>query len=71
MKIDWKAHYLEKYVDIIQMCNDMPISELIKYQHQLELYSISFKHKIISAEVLKDRYEKSLKKLETQTFKIQ
>ena len=70
MDIDWKKHYLETYAEIIAMCNEMPITELEKYQRRLKLYSISYKHQIISSEVLKHRYTKSLNNLESDTFKM-
>ena len=58
---------LEKYTDIIERFNKMPIAELMILQKELKEHP-SYKHQLISSEVLKFRLEKSIEKLKKSTY---
>jgi|TARA_R110001592_G_scaffold30305_4_gene108795 hypothetical protein len=57
----------EKYSDIIERYSKMPIEELIKEQKELK-QSISYRHQLLSSEVLTFRLKKSLEKLKKSTY---
>ena len=57
----------ERYIDIIDRYRNMPIEELIILQKELK-NSISYRHQLISSEVLRYRLERSLNKIKESTY---
>tara|TARA_B100001094_G_scaffold332747_1_gene406206 strand:+ start:2408 stop:2629 length:222 start_codon:yes stop_codon:yes gene_type:complete len=55
----------EKYLDIIERCKTMRIDELVEFEKQMKDNEISYRHQLISSEVLKWRLEKALGKIKT------
>lgn len=57
----------ERYTDIIERYSKMPIAELIIEQREVK-NSLSYRHQLISSEVLDFRLKKSLVNLEKSTY---
>lgn len=57
----------ERYTDIIERYSKMPIAELIIEQKEVK-DTLSYRHQLISSEVLKFRLEKSLNKIKKSTY---
>lgn len=55
----------EKYLDIIEKCKNMKIDELVEFEKQMKNTEISYRHQLISSEVLKWRLEKALGKIKS------
>ena len=60
----------EKYTDIIDRCKSMKMDELVEFQELMQHYNISYRHQLISSEVLKWRMEKALDRVQKTTYKI-
>ena len=57
----------ERYSDIIERYSKMPIAELIIEQKEVK-NSLSYRHQLISSEVLNFRLKKSIENLKKSTY---
>jgi len=55
----------EKYYDILERYKNMKIDELVEEEKILKNNDISYRHQLISSEVLKWRLENALNKIKT------